>query len=142
MRASVTDNSVRHALCPDGRRRYVRLQSKFDPSLANSGMVKYKGQSVTGLAVWQNGDVIFCPSCKTGTQDAFRRQRRVDFLLVIARLCADYHSGMNSRGYRILSLAFRLLREHYKVTRPLDVRLSAEQRELYRKLAQRYGEKL
>ena len=54
-------------------------------------------------------------------------------LLALAHFCNDYHSGQNSRGYKLLCKTLRLLRKR-GISRPIDIPLTGESARIYRLL--------
>jgi hypothetical protein len=59
----------------------------------------------------------------------------------ICHFANDWHSGQWSRGYRLLCRTQRWLARH-RVTRPLDARMSKQQKALYAHLLANYGDKI
>ena len=62
--------------------------------------------------------------------------------VVLYAVCADYHSGQASRGYRLLCAAGRYLQRHWGIDRPLEFRVRPQTSGLYREIVNAYGDKL
>jgi hypothetical protein len=62
----------------------------------------------------------------------------LNLTLVLYHLAADYHSGMSSRGYRLLCACQRRLRRRGGYSSCLF----PEERKLYAQLATKYGDRL
>lgn len=66
-------------------------------------------------------------------------ENRFDLYGALWMACSEYHSGMHSRGYRILS---RLERAGYKPGIRMDAFKSEQQEMYYEQIVANYGEAL
>ncbi len=66
---------------------------------------------------------------------------KVSRLFALAHFANDYHSGMGSRGYRLLCRALRRLKA-YGFSRPIDWALDDSELEMYGRLAASYANRI
>ena len=64
-----------------------------------------------------------------------------DLTHALCRFASDYHSGQNSRGYRLLNRAIRRANRQ-GCLRPLDVPMNETACEIYAELEEKYSEKV
>jgi hypothetical protein len=62
-----------------------------------------------------------------------------DFLIALYFVCADYHSGQWSKGYRLLCLAHLYCEKWYGFTPSLDDRLTENQKRLAVEIVRKYA---
>lgn len=64
---------------------------------------------------------------------------KAEKIAVLFQVSADYHSGMSSRGYRLLCRSHRWLRKNAALQMSGLLHLNTRQRALYRDIEARYG---